>query len=69
MAEIAQGSAQLPVGAAVLGEDDAGKPGIYILDVDGELQLLFIDEHQSSLLLQASQPGAYSQGQGSPIQS
>ena len=64
LGQVAQGSTQFSVGAAVLGDDDGGQLGIRIADPDGILKLFVIKEHgYASLFWQ------YSQGHGSSSQS
>ena len=50
LAEIAQGGADFPMGAAVLADNHLSQPGIGVLDVNGILQTLFIDKHSVPLL-------------------
>lgn len=47
LAQIAQRGPQLAVWAAVLADDDRRQLGVAVLDVNGVLQLLLINEHQS----------------------
>ena len=48
LGQVPQGRAQLPVRAAVLGDDDGGQLGIGVGDFHRVLELFVIDEHQSS---------------------
>ena len=61
LAEVAQGGADLAVGAAVLGHDYLCKLGVGVFDVHGVLKTLFVYKHQSL--------SSFSQGQGPFIQS